>query len=117
MRTENTSCPANRNASTVGNGKFSSASNRIRREWVGLVLVGEMAGVRQASENILVRQARIVGYDVGFRLSGCKQVEDELNCKPCAADNRLAREHFTIDKNTIRPGHVLITPRNLGRLL
>jgi hypothetical protein len=70
-----------------------------------------MAGVCQAGKDILVRQAGIVRHYVGFRLSGRKQVEDELGREPGTSDNRLARKHLGIDHDTIRPGHALIIPR------
>jgi hypothetical protein len=44
--------------------------------------MGKMAGIRQVSQNVIVRQAGIIGKDVIFRLAGGEQVEDELNSQP-----------------------------------
>jgi hypothetical protein len=59
----------------------------------------------QAGQDVLVGQAGLVRHDVGFRLSGRKQVQDELDCQPGAADHGLPAS--TWGSTTMRSGQPL----------
>lgn len=66
-----------------------------------LVFAGEIAGVRQAGEDVLSRQARVVGEDVALRLAGRQEFEDELDGKTRPADYRLACQDPGIDDDAL----------------
>ena len=51
-----------------------SDRNRVR-----LILASEIAGVGQAREDVIVRQPRIVRKNIGFRLTGGEQFQNEVN--------------------------------------
>ena len=91
----------------MGSHPRASASDRKR---VRPVLVSEVARIRQTCQDVIVRQAGIVGKDVIFRLARSEQVQDELDRQPGPADNGLTRQYAGIDHDAIRPGHALIIP-------
>jgi hypothetical protein len=74
-------------------------------ERVRLVLVRQMAGVGQTGEDILVREARVISKNVGFRFSRGQQVEDELHRQPRAADHRLSSQNLGINYDAVGPRH------------
>src|ERR1035441_1679404 len=81
----------------------ASDGNRVR-----LVLVSKVAGVRQAREDVITRQPRIVREDGGFRLTGGEQLQNELHRQPGPADDRLTRQDLGLDHDALGPGHALI---------
>jgi len=96
VRTQRTSWPSARSASTTGFGKFSSAS--LRRD----ASAGMLAGISQARQNILASQARIVFHPVRFRLTCGEQFEDKLDRKTCAANDRFPSHDLGVDDDQIR---------------
>jgi hypothetical protein len=62
----------------------------LRRNWKRLVFVGQVTGVRQTSQNVLSRQARVVGENVILRLARCQELQNELDGETRAADHRLS---------------------------
>lgn len=83
-------------------GKDSHLSRRKSgRNWIGLVFVSQVAGVRKAGENVVARQPRIVGQQILFGLSGGKQFENELDRKASAADHGFAGQDLRIDDDTL----------------
>jgi hypothetical protein len=63
-----------------------------------LVLVREIAGLRQTGEDDLSREARIVGEDVALRLAGRQEFQDKLDGKPRPADHRLPSQDLEIKR-------------------
>jgi hypothetical protein len=66
-------------------------------------LVGQIACVGEAGENILFDQTRIVIQDLRFGLSGGKQLQDELNCETGAPNHRLARKDHPLNQRRCAP--------------
>ena len=62
----------------------------LRRNWERLIFVGQVTGVRQTSEDVRSRQARVVREDVVLGLAGCQEFQNELDRETCAADHGLA---------------------------
>lgn len=69
----------------------------LRRNRVCLILVGQVACVSQASQDVFPRQTGVVGKDFAFRLARGQQVEDELNGEARSADHRLSRQDLGVD--------------------
>ena len=85
--------------------------------WIGLVFVSQVAGVRKAGEYVLVRQPRVVRQEALFGLPWGKQVEDERNGQTTAANHRFAGQDLWIDDDALRQRHGRILshrPRRVG---
>lgn len=76
-----------------------SEQAHLRWNRIGLVFVGQVAGVRQAGENILSRQARVICQDIALGLAGHEQFENELDCQTRPADHWLAGQDSRIHDN------------------
>jgi hypothetical protein len=50
-----------------------SEEAHLRWDRIGLVFVGQIAGVRQAGENVFARQARVVRQEILFGLAGSEK--------------------------------------------
>jgi len=70
-----------------------------------LVFVGEIARVRQTCEDVLSRQARVVGEDAALRLAGCQEFQYELDGETRPSDHRLASQDLGIDDDALRRRH------------
>ena len=77
----------------------------LRRNRIGLVFVGQVAGVRQAGENILARQARIVCLDLVLGLTGREEFENELDGQTRPSDHWFAGHDLGVDDDALREGH------------
>ena len=79
----------------------------LRRDWERLLFVGQITGVRQTSEDVLSRQARVVRENVVFRLARWQEFQNELDGEARAADHRLAREDLRVNNDVLRQRHTL----------
>lgn len=77
----------------------------LRRNWEGLIFVGQITGVRQTSEDVLPRQARVVRENVVLRLARCQEFQNELNGETRAADHRLACQDLRVNDDVLRQRH------------
>lgn len=73
-----------------------------------MVRMGEVARVRQAGENIFVRQPWVIRKKIAFRLASGEQLEDQLNRQPRTLNHRFAREDLGVDYDAFRPRHIFI---------
>ena len=72
---------------------------------IGLVFVGQVAGLGQAGENVVSRQAGIVCQQLAFGLTGSEEFENELNGQACLADHWFAGQDLGIDHDAFRKRH------------
>lgn len=77
----------------------------LRRNRERLVFVGEIAGVRQTGEDVLSRQARVIGENLALRLAGCQQFQDEFDGGTRPTDHRLASQDLGVDDDALRQRH------------
>jgi hypothetical protein len=98
LLTQTMSCPATSRAATAAPGKFSSARKRIsscaRKYPFGTQSV---ARIRQASDDIIMGQARITLQNIGLGPAVRHQTDYELHGEPCSTNDRLADEHLSVE--------------------
>ena len=84
----------------------------LSRDCVGLIFVGEAAGERQASQNVLVGQSGVLLENFAFRLAGSEKFENELNGEAGATDDRLAAESVGVGHNALGKWHNFSLPES-----
>jgi len=75
----------------------------LRWNRIGLVFVGQIAGVRQAGKNVLSRQSGIVDREVVLGLAGCEEFQNELDGETRPTDHWFARQDFGIHDDALLP--------------
>src|SRR5713101_3729148 len=104
--TQTMSCPAAASATTAAPGKFSFARKRISgraREY--LLGTQRVARIGQARNDVVMRHIGVVCQDLGFVPSVGHQSDHELDGKARAADDRLASQHFRVERNARMLSH------------
>src|SRR5712691_5291263 len=95
--TQTMSCPAAASATTAAPGKFSFARKRISgraREY--LLGTQRVACISQARDDVVMCDTRVVREYLRFVPPVGHQSDHELDSEPCAADDRLASQHFRV---------------------
>lgn len=77
----------------------------LRGNRIGLVFAGQVAGVEQAGEDILPRQARIVCQDLVLGLTGRKEFENEFDRQTRPSDHCFAGQDLGIQDDALRKRH------------
>ena len=65
----------------------------------------EVACIGEAREDVLSREARIVGQDLALGLAGGQQLKDEFDGYTSPADYRFASQDLGINNDAFRPRH------------
>jgi hypothetical protein len=77
----------------------------LSRNWGCLIFVGQITGIRQTSEDVLSRQARIVRENVILGLSRRQEFQNELDGETRATDHRLACQDLRVNDDALRQRH------------
>jgi len=78
---------------------------RLRWNRKRFVFVGEVTGIREAREDVLPRQARIVGNYLALGLPRRQQFKDQLDGNTGPADHWLAGQDLKIYNDALRKRH------------
>ena len=89
---------------------FVSEKPHLHWNRIGLVFVGQVAGVGQAGENILSRQARIVYQELALGLAGREEFENELDGQTGPSDHWFAGQDLRIHDDALGKRHDLSLP-------
>ena len=85
---------------------FVGEEAHLCRNRIGLIFVGQVAGIGQTGENVVSRKTRIVCQKLVLRLARGKESENEFDGQTRAPDHRFADHHFRIDDNAFRKLHI-----------
>src|SRR5262249_21399646 len=108
VRTQATSWPRLRSASTASAGKFSLASSRmLLPQRIDLFGLQPLTGVGQTGAEVLVCQARIIAEYVGLRPVLGHQVDENLDGQARALNHGFAGQYCRVQHNTLLPAHGL----------
>ena len=94
-------------AKCLDNRPQSFVSEKPHLHWnrIGLVFVGQVAGVGQAGENILSRQARVVYQELALGLAGREEFENELDGQTRPPDHWFAGQDLRMHDDALGKRH------------
>lgn len=87
-----------------------SEESHLRRDRVGFVFVGQIAGIGQAGENVFVRQAWIILQKIRLGLPRREELKDELDGQTRPANHWFAGNDLGINDDALGPRHDPILP-------
>jgi len=89
---------------------FISEEAHLRWNRIGLVFVGQVAGVGQTGKNVVSRQPGVVRFDLAFGLAGRQEFEYELDGETRPSDHWFAGQDTGIHDDALGKRHTHSLP-------